>query len=47
LAEVLEGSVAADPDPELDMITTLWRTRDFQEGVEAFFERRTPRFEGR
>jgi enoyl-CoA hydratase/carnithine racemase len=47
LAEVLDGSILAAEDPERDMITALWRTRDFQEGVDAFFERRVPRFEGR
>ena len=47
LNEVLDGSIAAAKDPEQDMITALWRTRDFQEGVDAFFEHRLPRFEGR
>ncbi len=47
LAEVLDGSVATAGDPEQDVITRLWRTQDFQEGVSAFFDRRTPRFEGR
>jgi enoyl-CoA hydratase len=47
LAEVLDGSIVTAGDPERDMITALWRTRDFQEGVDAFFERRRPNFEGR
>jgi enoyl-CoA hydratase/carnithine racemase len=47
MTEVLDGSIATADDPERDMITALWRTRDFQEGVDAFFERRLPHFEGR
>ncbi len=47
LAEVMAGSVATADNPEDDMITALWRTQDFQEGVAAFFERRPPRFQGR
>lgn len=44
LAEVLEGSIEAAADPEQDIITALWRTHDFHEGVDAFFEHRLPRF---
>jgi enoyl-CoA hydratase/carnithine racemase len=47
LAEVLDGSVEHATDPALDTITSLWATRDFQEGVAAFLEKRPPVFEGR
>ncbi|WP_213767428.1 enoyl-CoA hydratase-related protein [Caballeronia sp. dw_19] len=44
--EVMSGSVEHASVPEEDMITSLWATKDFQEGVSAFFEHRTPRFNG-
>jgi enoyl-CoA hydratase len=47
LAEVQDGSIAHAEKPEEDLITSLWTTSDFQEGVAAFFERRKPQFQGR
>jgi enoyl-CoA hydratase len=47
LAEALDGSIGHAADPAQDIVTALWTTRDFQEGVGAFLERRPPRFEGR
>jgi enoyl-CoA hydratase len=47
LAEVLEGSIAHAEKPEDDLVTSLWTTSDFQEGVAAFFERRKPQFQGK
>ncbi|CAM5220930.1 Enoyl-CoA hydratase OS=Castellaniella defragrans OX=75697 GN=HNR28_002552 PE=3 SV=1 [Castellaniella defragrans] len=44
VAQVLEGSVEHAENPEEDMITSLWATRDLQEGIAAFFERRVPEF---
>lgn len=45
--EVLDGALAPAADPEQDVVASLLSTRDFQEGVAAFLERRKPVFEGR
>jgi enoyl-CoA hydratase len=47
LTEVLDGSIAHAEKPEEDLITSLWTTSDFQEGVAAFFERRKPQFQSK
>jgi 1,4-dihydroxy-2-naphthoyl-CoA synthase len=47
LTEVLDGSIAHAEKPEEDLITSLWMTSDFQEGVAAFFERRKPQFQSK
>jgi enoyl-CoA hydratase/carnithine racemase len=47
VAEVLDGSIGHAADPEQDIVTSLWATQDFQEGVAAFFDKRTPKFTGR
>ena len=47
LIEVLDGSTAHAVKPEEDLVTSLWATSDFQEGVTAFFERRKPQFQGK
>ncbi len=47
LTEVLDGSTAHAADPNEDLVTSLWTTSDFQEGVAAFFERRPPQFQGK
>jgi enoyl-CoA hydratase len=47
ITEVLDGSTAHAANPNDDLVTSLWTTSDFQEGVAAFFERRTPQFQGK
>jgi 2-(1,2-epoxy-1,2-dihydrophenyl)acetyl-CoA isomerase len=51
LKEAMRGSAANDLATQLDLEARLQgeagRTRDFREGVLAFLEKRSPRFEGR
>lgn len=51
LRELLDASttqgLADHLDHEQRLVTELWETRDFREGVTAFLERRTPDFNGR
>ena len=51
LRELLDASTTQGLDEHLDheqrLVTELWGTHDFREGVTAFLERRTPQFTGR
>jgi 2-(1,2-epoxy-1,2-dihydrophenyl)acetyl-CoA isomerase len=46
-AASLENSLDAQLDLERDLQRAAGRSRDYQEGVAAFMEKRTPQFEGR